>query len=59
MGAALMLAGAPAEIHIFDGAPHAFDVLPDFGRQCAAIVALFLDTHVLDPRPLVISPQSA
>jgi acetyl esterase/lipase len=56
---ALTAAGAAAEIHVFDGAPHAFDLFPDFGRQCAAILALFLDTHVLDPRPLVISPHSA
>jgi acetyl esterase/lipase len=56
---ALTAAGAAAEIHIFDGAPHAFDLLPDFGRQCAAILTLFLDTHVINPRPLVISPPSA
>jgi acetyl esterase/lipase len=51
---ALIDRGAPAEIHIFDGAPHAFDLLPDFGRQCAGIMSLFLDTHVLEPRPIVI-----
>jgi acetyl esterase/lipase len=42
----LMDAGAPAEIHIFDGAPHAFDLLPDFGRQCAGLLTVFLDAHV-------------
>lgn len=50
----LLAAGARAELHVFDGAPHAFDLLPEFGRQCAALVALFLDTHVLNPQPLVI-----
>jgi acetyl esterase/lipase len=54
---ALIAAGAPAEIHVFDGVPHAFDLMPEFGRQCAAIVSLFLDTHVLNPRPLVVPAQ--
>jgi acetyl esterase/lipase len=54
---ALTDAGARAEIHIFDGAPHAFDLLPDFGRQCAGLLALFLDSHVTDPRTLAIPPQ--
>jgi acetyl esterase/lipase len=49
---ALVAAGAPAEIHIFDGVPHAFDLIPDYGRQCAGILSLFLDSHVLNPRPL-------
>jgi acetyl esterase/lipase len=51
---ALIAAPASAELHIFDGAPHAFDLLPDFGRQCANILSLFLDTHVLNSRSLVI-----
>jgi acetyl esterase/lipase len=54
---ALIDAGAPTEIHIFDGAPHAFDLLPDFGRQCAGLLTLFLDSHVAAPRPLVIPAQ--
>lgn len=49
---ALVAARAPAEIHIFDGVPHAFDLIPDYGRQCAGIFSLFLDSHVLNPRPL-------
>lgn len=44
---ALIAAGASAEIHMFNGQPHAFDMQPAFGRQCADIVSLFLDSHVL------------
>lgn len=55
---ALRNAGAPVELHAFEGAPHAFDALPDFGRQCADIMALFLDRHVVNPRPVVL-PQAA
>jgi acetyl esterase/lipase len=51
---ALLDAGAPAELHVFDGAPHAFDLLPEYGRQCASLLALFLDTHVVNPRKLEI-----
>ncbi|HVB92234.1 MAG TPA: alpha/beta hydrolase [Acidimicrobiales bacterium] len=54
---ALMAGGVTAEIHIFDGVPHAFDLLPEFGRQCAGILALFLDTHVLNPgSPVALAP---
>lgn len=51
---ALRASGADAEIHVFDGAPHAFDLLPEFGRHCTAVLTLFLDTHVLNPRKLEI-----
>jgi acetyl esterase/lipase len=55
---ALMAAGARAELHMYDGVPHGFDALPDFGRQCAAIMALFLDRNVANPRAITL-PQAA
>jgi acetyl esterase/lipase len=58
MYGALSEAGAPVELHVYDGAPHAFDAIPEFGRQCASIMALFLDRHVANPRPVVV-PQPA
>jgi acetyl esterase/lipase len=42
----LVDAGAQCELHIFNGAPHAFDVLPVYGRQCVELAALFLGRHV-------------
>ncbi|MEK7692686.1 MAG: alpha/beta hydrolase [Chloroflexota bacterium] len=47
---ALTDAGAKAELHVYADAPHAFDATPDFGRQAAAIMALFLDRYVANPR---------
>lgn len=55
---ALARAGAPVELHVYAGAPHAFDAVPEFGRQCASIAALFLDRQVAAPRPVVV-PQAA
>lgn len=56
---ALTRAGAPAELHVYNGAPHAFDAERDLGRQCADLVALFLDRHVVDPRPVVLPEATA
>lgn len=43
---ALIDAGVKAELHVFEGQPHAFDREPAFGRQCAALMTLFLNRHV-------------
>src|SRR5581483_9476860 len=50
--------GVPAELHVYADAPHAFDAIPDFGRQTATIMSLFLDRYVTNPRPVVV-PQAA
>jgi acetyl esterase/lipase len=52
---ALDAAGAPVELHMYNGARHAFDAVPEMGRQCAAIIALFLDRHVVSPRPVAVA----
>lgn len=46
---ALVDAGAKAELHIFDGQLHAFDRAPGHGRQCAALMSLFLSRHLAPP----------
>ena len=56
---ALRKAGAPVEMHVYAGAPHAFDSIPEFGRQCASIVSLFLDRYVASPRPVVVPAAAA
>ena len=52
---ALIDAGAKAELHVYSEAPHAFDATPEFGRQAAAITALFLDRYVTNPRTFSIA----
>lgn len=56
---ALRKAGGPVELHVYGGAPHAFDAVPEFGRQCASIVALFLDRYVASPHPIVVPTAAA
>jgi acetyl esterase/lipase len=45
---ALIAAGARAELHVFGGLEHAFDMTPEYGRLSAAIMTQFLNTHVRD-----------
>lgn len=44
----LSAAGVDTELHIFAGEPHGFDAQPALGRQCASMMALFLDRYVLN-----------
>ena len=39
--------GARCELHIFEGAPHAFDAQPEYGPRCIELAALFLGRHLL------------
>ena len=47
---ALLDHGAPAELHTFNGQPHAFDFDPEYGRLCAEIMLVFMNRHVLQPQ---------
>jgi len=46
----LVSANVPVELHMYAEQPHAFDAAPEFGRQCAAEMQLFLDRYVRQPR---------
>ena len=46
---ALSKARAPVELHMYNGAPHAFDATREFARHCAELMLLFLDRHVARP----------
>jgi acetyl esterase/lipase len=54
---ALSQAGAKVEMHIYEGAPHAFDGVAEFGRQLVDVMALFLDRQVANPRPVSLGRE--
>jgi acetyl esterase/lipase len=54
---ALHKAGAGVELHIFDGAPHAFDGLAEFAKSCVQLITFFFDRKVVNPRAVVV-PES-
>jgi len=39
-------AGVPTELHLYADQAHGFDATPEYGRQCAAEMLLFLDRYV-------------
>jgi acetyl esterase/lipase len=43
---ALHAVGVPTELHLYAEQKHAFDAAPQFGRQCAAEMLLFLDRYL-------------
>jgi acetyl esterase/lipase len=51
---ALHKAGGGVELHVFDGAPHAFDRLAEFARPCAQLITLYFDRKVVHPRAVVV-----
>jgi acetyl esterase/lipase len=54
---ALNKAGAEVELHVFDGAPHAFDRLAEFARLCVQLLVLFYDRKAVNPRPVIVPVQ--
>jgi acetyl esterase/lipase len=51
--------GAPVELHVYDGAPHSFDSVAEFGHQLVDVMALFLDRKVTRPRAVEVAPPAA
>jgi len=47
---ALVKAKVPVELHMYAEQPHAFDAQPEFGRQCAAEMLLFLGRYLRVPQ---------
>jgi acetyl esterase/lipase len=56
---ALSEAGAPVELHMYNGAPHGFDANRELGRQCVELMHLFLDRHVVSPRQVAAPWEGA
>jgi acetyl esterase/lipase len=51
---ALNKAGVGVELHVFDGAPHAFDRLAEFAKPCVQLITLFFDRKVVNPRSVEV-----
>jgi len=47
---ALKKAEADVELHMYDGAPHAFDRLVEYARVCVQLMLIFFDYKVIHPR---------
>ncbi|MGI8792478.1 MAG: alpha/beta fold hydrolase [Acidimicrobiales bacterium] len=47
----LLEAGVSVDLHMYADQPHAFDAQPEFGRQCAAEMLLFLNRYVRNATP--------
>ncbi|MEM9621202.1 MAG: alpha/beta hydrolase [Pseudomonadota bacterium] len=45
----LLEAGAACELHVFDGAAHAFDLQPQYGRLCVTLGDVFLKGQLAAP----------
>jgi len=41
----------PSEFHSFAGVAHVFDSQPDLAQVCGQLADVFIDRHVLNPRP--------
>ncbi len=55
---ALNKAGVGVELHVFDGAPHAFDSLAEFAKPCVQLITLFFDRKVVDPRSVEVPEET-
>ena len=51
---ALNKAGVGVELHVFDGAPHAFDSLAEFAKPCVQLITHFFDRKVVNPRAVEV-----
>jgi len=55
---ALNRAAVGVELHVFDGAPHAFDRLAEFAKPCMQLIALFFDRKVVNPRAVEVPDET-